>query len=230
MNDETLSLAAGIALGAAAGMTAMYVFDPDLGRRRRAAARDKIKEAQTSTKKTTGVTARDLWNRTVGTVAEACSYFSDREVSDEVVEGRVRAKLGFLVRHPRAVKTHVSGGRVHLSGPVLADEARQLIDGVAAVRGVRSVEDNLEIHKEPGEVSRLQGDKARPAGEVWDIMQRHWSPSTRFLVGAAGTVSLCLIAYSLVDGSQAARSNGQERHSRRAMPSHEEEPTAGWTA
>jgi hypothetical protein len=125
-------------------------------------------------------------------------------VSDEVLEGRVRSKLGFLVRHPSAITTHVSNGRVVLSGPVLSDEAQQLIDGVRRVHGVIGVENSLEVRDTAEQVPGLQGDKPRPAGEVSDIMQRRWSSATRFLVGSAGAVSLGLIAYSFADRSRSS--------------------------
>jgi hypothetical protein len=196
---NVFSVVAGIGIGAAA----MYAMDPELGTRRRALARDKMTEAGSKMRRmrrATGVTARDLRNRSAGILAEFRARFSEKEVSDEVLEGRVRAKLGFLVRHPSAITTQVSNGRVVLSGPILSDEAQQLIDGVGAVRGVTSVRNNLAVYDHAMRVAGLQGDKPKPSGEVWDIMQRHWAPSTRLLVGTAGAVSLGLIAYSLSDG------------------------------
>jgi BON domain len=195
--DNVFSLVTGIGIGA----TAMYVLDPEGGARRRALAQDKITEAGKKMCNAAGVTARDLGNRSAGIMAEFRSRFSANGVDDEVLEGRVRSKLGFLVRHPSAITTQVSQGHVVLSGPVLSDEVPQLIDGVRAVRGVTSVQDNLAVHDNAARVSGLQGDKPKPSGEVWDIMQRRWSPSTRFLVGTAGAVSLGLIAYAFSDGS-----------------------------
>ena len=195
--NNVFSLATGIGIGAAA----MYALDPEGGARRRALARDKMTEAGKKMRRAAGITARDLGNRSAGMMAEFRSRFSKSEVGDEVLEGRVRSKLGFLVRHPSAITTEVSNGRVVLSGPVLSDEVGQLIDGLRAVRGVTSVQDNLAVHDDSARVTGLQGDKPKPCGEVWDIMQRRWSPSTRFLVGTAGAVSLGLIAYSLSDGS-----------------------------
>jgi hypothetical protein len=198
MTNNAFSLIAGIGIGAAA----MYALDPETGERRRALARDKMTKAQRKMRETAGVTARDLSNRSAGVVAGFRSRISAAQVSDEVLEGRVRSKLGFLVRHPSAITTHVSSGRVVLSGPVLADEAQQLVDGVRGVHGVTAVENSLEIHDNAAHVPGLQGDKPKPAGEVSDIMQRRWSPATRFLVGSAGAVSLGLLAYSFSDGSR----------------------------
>ncbi|HKY09714.1 MAG TPA: BON domain-containing protein [Candidatus Binatia bacterium] len=206
--ENVFSLVTGIGVGAAA----MYVLDPAAGTRRRALARDKITETGRKMRRAAGQTARDLGNRSAGAVAEFRSRFSEKEVGDEVLEGRVRSKLGFLVRHPSAITTRVSNGHVVLGGPVLSDEAEQLVDGIRAVRGVISVESNLAVHDKAANVSGLQGDKSRPSGEVWDIMQRRWSPATRFLVATAGAASLGFIAFSFSDGS---------RHS---------QPATGWRA
>ncbi|MGH7928930.1 MAG: BON domain-containing protein [Candidatus Binatia bacterium] len=227
MNDDVVSLVTGIGIGAALGSAAMYVLDPEMGQRRRALARDKMTEAQRKTKNAAAVTARDLRNRTGGMVAEARSRVSDGKVSDDALEGRVRSKLGFLVRHPSAITTHVSEGRVLLSGPVLSDEVEQLIDGVHGVRGVAAVENRLEVHDSPERTPGLQGDRPKPAGEVWDVMQRRWSPSTRFLVGTAGAVSLGMIVYSLSGGSRPSPAPGQQRDWEKAK-TEQAQATAGW--
>lgn len=193
---NAFSILAGIGVGAAA----MYVLDPQQGARRRALARDKVTEAKNRLREAARVTARDLGNRSAGIAAEARSRLFENAVDDEIIEGRVRSKLGFLVRHPSALTVQVAEGRVTLSGPVLSDEVQQLIGGVKAVRGVVGVENNLAVHDDPAQVPALQSDKPKPSGEVWDIMQRRWSPSTRFLVGSAGALSLGLIAYSFADG------------------------------
>lgn len=60
-----------VALGAAAlGAAAMYLLDPQHGRRRRAIARDKVNSAGIKTRKAAERTARDLNNRARGLVAK----------------------------------------------------------------------------------------------------------------------------------------------------------------
>jgi hypothetical protein len=191
-----ISLFGGMGVGAAA----MYVLDPEAGTRRRGVAHDKMIEAGNRMRSVAGVTARDLSNRSAGIVSEVRARFSEKEVDDEVLEGRVRSKLGYLVRQPSAVTTQVSNRQVVLSGSVLSDEVQQLIDGVRAVRGVASVENNLAVHDDAADMHGLETDQPKPSGQVWDIMQRRWSPSTRFLVSTAGAVSLGLIANSFSDG------------------------------
>lgn len=60
-----------VAIGAAAlGAAAMYLLDPEHGRRRRALARDKVNSARIKTRKAAERTARDLNNRARGLVAK----------------------------------------------------------------------------------------------------------------------------------------------------------------
>jgi hypothetical protein len=76
---------------------------------------------------------------------------------------------------------------VTLSGAVRADEVDQLIGEVSAVRGVRAVENRLDVHHEPGDVPELQsGDEPRPTPQKVDLFQRRWSPATRLLVVISG--------------------------------------------
>jgi hypothetical protein len=99
----------------------------------------------------------------------------------------VRARVGAVVGHASSIDVDVHEGRVTLTGPVLTHDADRLVRRVAAVRGVKDVEDRLEVHAEPGNIPGLQGAARAPrGGEVFDLMQRNWSPSTRLLTGAAG--------------------------------------------
>lgn len=174
----------------ALGVLAMYIFDPVSGRRRRALARDKLARLRKAAQQAARVTLRDLKNRTLGTVAEGRAAFLEDRVDDSVLADRVRSKLGFLVRHPSSINVQASEGRVTLSGPVLTDELQQLIAGVASVRGVRDVENDMEVHETGDNVPGLQGDVPKPAGQLLDVFQGRWSPSTRFLLGTAGVTLL----------------------------------------
>ena len=48
------------------------------------------------------------------------------------------------------------------------------------------VENRLEVHEKGDNVPGLQGDIPKPKGQVLDVFQDRWSPTTRFLLGAAG--------------------------------------------
>jgi uncharacterized membrane protein len=105
---------------------------------------------------------------------------------------RVRTTVRGLVSHPNAITVAAEEGRVTLSGPILEAEVEPLIEHVASVPGVAAVENRLEVHREPGNVPGLQGARTfRKSGQVPDIMQINWSPTTRFVAGTfGGTMAL----------------------------------------
>jgi uncharacterized membrane protein len=174
-------------VGAGVGAGLMYFYDPQMGRRRRALTRDQLIHMGHRIDGAVDVTSRDLTNRVVGLWAEMRSSLASEEVSDAVLAERVRSRLGGLVSHPSALEARAEQGRVTLRGPVLRHELDPLLKGVAAVRGVRDVEQHLEVYDEAGDVPALQGQPARRlSGQQLDVMQRHWSPTTRLLMGAAG--------------------------------------------
>ena len=129
-------------IGIGAGL--MFVFDPERGKRRRAMMRDRV----------TG-TANKL-SCTAGKV--------NRDLTDEVLIDRVRSKIGRVVSHAGAVEVAATDGRVTLSGPVLVSEADKLMRGVRLVRGVKDVENQLEVHEQAGDIPALQGPRAVAAG------------------------------------------------------------------
>src|SRR5919108_3855811 len=90
--------------GALLGAAAMYVLDPDRGRRRRALALDKAVLAAREIGDALDVTARDLTNRARGVAAETWANIRRRQVPDVVLEERVRAKLGRVVSHPHSIE------------------------------------------------------------------------------------------------------------------------------
>jgi hypothetical protein len=124
-------------------------------------------------------------HRVTGVAARLRRPFRQESVDDAVLAERVRAQLGRAVSHPRAIEVEVTDGRVCLRGPVIEGEVPRLLSAVRSVRGVREVVSALEQHEEPGDVPALQGGRTTPARpEVW---HREWSPSTRLLIGSAGT-------------------------------------------
>ncbi|MBX6316597.1 MAG: BON domain-containing protein, partial [Isosphaeraceae bacterium] len=169
-------------LGLGAGL--MYYFDPDRGRRRRGLVRDQLQHLAHQVGDALEATARDVWNRTCGLRAEVESRFNDGSAPDDVIEARVRSKLGRVVSHPRAIHVAARGGLVMLSGPILASEVDRLLATVASVRGVSGVEDHLEVHKHPGHHPALQGGVNRSSRRT-PLTPRTWSPATRLLVGLA---------------------------------------------
>jgi hypothetical protein len=181
-NTQKLGLlgSAGLAAGLGAGL--MYLLDPQAGGRRRALARDQAVHGLKKGGVAAGKTARDLANRTRGLVAETGSKLHHEQVDDQVLSDRVRSKMGRLVSHPSAIEVAAQDGCVILSGPVLAEEVDKLLAKVHSVRGVREVENRLEVHESAGNISALQGE-GRTARPLW---QRNWAPTTRLLAGTAG--------------------------------------------
>ncbi|HMH49698.1 MAG TPA: hypothetical protein VK548_05655 [Candidatus Acidoferrum sp.] len=173
--------------GVTAGLGLMYFLDPDQGRRRRALVKDQMVHAAYRTGDAVDATSRDIANRARGAVAELRGRLNQEAVSDDILRDRVRARVGAVVGYASSIEAEVQDGRVTLAGPVLAHDVDRLLRRVAAVRGVQDVDSRLEVHAEPGNVPGLQGAARAPrGGEVFDLMQRDWSPSTRFLTGLTG--------------------------------------------
>jgi len=173
----------------AAGALAMYFLDPQGGRRRRARTRDKIDRAGRRLRDAYDVTLRDTQHRVMGMRAMARRLVRREAVDDATLAGRVRAILGRYVSHPHAIEVEASDGEVALSGPVLAHEVPGLLGAVKGVSGVRRVSNQLIVHKEPGNISSLQGGVPR-RGQRFELLQDNWSPAARFAVGMAGLALL----------------------------------------
>jgi len=204
-----ISLLKGLGLGA--GL--MYLFDPRSGRRRRALIADQVTHLCNEMQDAVGVGARDLGHRMQGVAAETSAMFAHDGADDRVIEERVRAQLGRVASHPRAIRVEAHDGRITLSGPILAGEAARVLSAVARVRGVAGVEDRMAHHESPGDVPALQGGTRR-TGERPELWQRNWSPATRLVLGVAGGVAMTrllagrgglgLIALGLVGAGLAA--------------------------
>jgi BON domain len=149
--DHTARLLLGIACGAAT----MYLLDPDRGRRRRAEVTQQMMRLGNLSGEAIGTTSRDAMNRTRGLLAQIVSWFSSQPADDRVLAERVRSRLGFLVDHPRSISVVANDGRITLSGPILAHEVERLLNDIRRIPGVRQVDNHLDVHQEPGDVSGL---------------------------------------------------------------------------
>jgi uncharacterized membrane protein len=178
-----------ILFSAAAGALAMYFLDPQGGRRRRVRTRDKAEHVARRIRDAYDVTLRDTRHRAMGIKAMGRRILRRGPVDDETLGGRVRAVLGRYVSHPHAVEVTVSDGEVGLAGPILAHEVPGLMRAVKRVDGVRRVSNQLVVHKEPGNVSSLQGGVPR-RGARFELLQENWSPAARLAVGSVGLALL----------------------------------------
>lgn len=185
-------------VGAGVGAALAYVFDPQGGARRRALVRDKMVYGSRKTRDGVNATVRDVANRTRGIAAAARGRFAERGgVDDDRLLERVRARLGRATSHPHAIDVRTFNGEVTLYGPILAHEVEDLLSAVAAVRGVRSVVNELEPHESSEGIPSLQGE-GRRGGPSLDILQGRWAPATPALVGMAAIAAtgVAMMAYS----------------------------------
>lgn len=187
MMDRSTMLASGLAVGA--GL--MYLLDPDQGRRRRALLSDKLSRAGNLTGEAIGTTSRDALNRSRGLAATARSRIrsmvSGEQLDDVVLVERVRSLLGFLVSHPGSIGVVANQGRITLSGPILAREVDRLIRAIEDLPGVTRVDNHLDVHEQPGDISGLQGGPSRRRqGQLFEFWQENWSPTARVSAGVLG--------------------------------------------
>ena len=152
-----MNRALGLVSAAGIGAGVMFLCDPDRGKRRRAELRNKAKHFNRIATDAAGKTGRDVRNRVVGACAQMESLVCGDEVSDDVLQARIRSKLGRIVSHARAIEVQVVDGVAILSGPVLAHEAHPLLDAIQHMNGVKNIENLLELHEEAGDVPALQG-------------------------------------------------------------------------
>jgi uncharacterized membrane protein len=178
----------GLLFGAMLGAVAMYVFDPDKGRRRRAIARDKARSLGGDVVDLVNTAARDVAFRAHGLKAQALRPFRRDGVPDDLVLiERVRAKMGRVVSHPHAIQIGARQGRVTLSGPILGSEVDRLRTAVRSVWGVSEVEDHLAVYPSSDSIPSLQGGGRRPEMRP-ELLQENWTPSLRVAAILGGTL------------------------------------------
>jgi len=177
----------GLISGAAIGAGLMYLADPDRGNTRRSLIRSKLVHRFRLLGDTTDKGIRDLRNRARGTAAEVWCTLKREDVSDDVLVERVRAKIGRAVSHPSALEITARDGRIFVSGPVFENEADDVIDAIYSVRGVRYLENRLQVHKTGENIPGLEGGSGRTRAE---LRQENWAPGTRLLAGVGGAIAL----------------------------------------
>ena len=178
---SNLAFVSGMGLGAGI----MYAFDPDRGNRRRAMAQQKLYRMVRRAGEALDKGVRDLEHRTEGLLFELRSLARRERVTDDVLEQRVRARLGRVACHPSCIEVGASDGHITLAGPVLRGEARAIARAAGHVRGVRSVLSHLEEHDFAENVPGLQGRCERP-GDIPELLQENWAPGTRLVMGGLG--------------------------------------------
>ncbi|MCC6493312.1 MAG: BON domain-containing protein [Pirellulales bacterium] len=178
-----ISFIKGLYLGAGA----IYLLDPQRGRRRRSLLRDQCVHYCHKASRATDVVRRDVGNRMYGAVAEFRGALRRDEPSSETLVARVRAEIGRHVAHASSISVEAVDGRVTLFGSAPAHQAQDLIAAVHRIRGVKQVHSALRLQDQtadnmssPSEsFAHRRRSPHRGSGE-------YWSPALRAVAGAAG--------------------------------------------
>jgi gas vesicle protein len=149
-------------LGAGIGATSMFLLDPARGKRRRALIRDKVARASRKTADAAGASWRNFGNRLVGLQFRTRSFFKHEPVDDATLTERIRAALGRVTAHQRALSVSTKNGCVRLTGNALASEVASIVSTVGRVPGVFGVETDLRTHANADRMPMLKGGLRRP--------------------------------------------------------------------
>lgn len=133
-----------IATAFATGAAAMYFLDPVAGNRRRALVRDKGVAAGHDLEQLTREKSRYAAGRLHGVVAETRSALAASPVGDSQLRDRIRTRLGRLVDDPGEINVDVQAGQVVLRGTASAGEIEDVLETVAAMRGVTGIDSHLQ--------------------------------------------------------------------------------------
>lgn len=163
--------------GAAVGASLMYLADPRLGKRRRAIARDAgVHNARVIGRRAI-VGSRDIGHRLKGVFAKAKGLFKHEPVDDAILNDRVRTEIGRFSSHPN-VEVIVENGFVTLLGPIVNREERSVLKAARSVRGVCGIVNRMKPYEPLQNMARREQQS--------HIMQSHWAPATRIIVGTIG--------------------------------------------
>ncbi len=132
-----------LATGLAAGALAMYMLDPNNGRRRRALVRDKAVAAGHDLGRLSRRTTRQAANHLRGTAARLRARTRHSPLDDEQLHEHIRARLGHTLHHPAHVEVQVDHGHVVLKGTASVEEMDLLVATVSKMQGVHGVENRL---------------------------------------------------------------------------------------
>jgi hypothetical protein len=182
-------------LGAGIGAGLMFLLDPARGARCRALVRDKLTRTSRTTRDAYAATRRDVGNRLSGAAAEVHARIQPDTADDRTIAARVRARLGRVCSHPRAIQVRSANGVVTLSGDVLAADVDAVERAVSRVRGVADIRNQLTVHDGDEGVPALQGRSPRP-GRWSSWIAGSWSPTSMVLAGVGAAASVVAAAGS----------------------------------
>ncbi|HET8819069.1 MAG TPA: BON domain-containing protein [Xanthomonadaceae bacterium] len=163
-----------IATAFATGAAAMYFLDPVAGNRRRALVRDKGVAARHDVEQFARAKSKRAVDKVHGVVAETRSTLAAAPVGDAQLRERIRTRLGRMVDRPGDIEVDVLAGQVALRGTASAEEIDDVLETVAAMRGVTAIDNHLVQTSEAG---RDDG-AVRPYGNGITATADSTSPST----------------------------------------------------
>lgn len=171
--------------GLSLGAIAMYLADPERGPQRRAAARETLRDAVSSTGDVLDLARRDLGSRVQGLRAQADTTLSrsKEQLDDQLLKARVRQQIATTVTQPSAIEIEARQGCVTLSGRVPTNERQYLLDAVRRVDGVVQIEDFLTVQDQSTTYANRQGTSSYQAETGEDA----WLPAIRTIVMLAGS-------------------------------------------
>lgn len=177
--------------GAIAGASYMYFADPERGRRRRAQLKDSMTRLRSDGAWLREKGIADLEHRAQGVVAQVRHRLTglDGQEDDEKTVARVRSAIGHVCSHPHALLVTAHEGQVSISGPVLKEEADEIVAQAIRVAGVSDVEDRMSRHEVTDGIPALQGE-ARGGGPYTMFGAHPWRPGERLLALAGGSALL----------------------------------------
>jgi uncharacterized membrane protein len=172
------------------GAAAIYLTDPEKGQKRRSALMKNAERLLESAKHQGEKTLKDTQHHVTGMAARFWSTMKAEQVSDRVIEERIRARMGRIVLRPRKIHVVCDQGVATLWGQAQKNEIYALVHAVKLVPGVKEVQDHLDVC-EPEANPANDSDRLHQARKETRL---NWSPSKRLLVGATGAA---LAAYGV---------------------------------
>jgi uncharacterized membrane protein len=170
---------AGIGLGV--GAAATYFGNPKRGARRRAAL---ARGTEHLCERATGEVRRsllDAQHHLTGISARLSSSLTAANPPEQVLEARIRSRIGRVLSQPRKVHVVCDRGLVTLWGGVPENEIYELLRVVRDVPGVKDIQEHLDTYEQEFQHHDLDSlNHARRESRL------NWSPARRMLVGSAG--------------------------------------------
>lgn len=168
--QSTYKSPAAMLVGACAGAALMYICDPQQGSRRRALIRDQLRRGLHAGCERTAAAVKDLRHRSQGLMARGRRGLQHELVADDVLQAQARSRLGHVVDYAHAIDIAVQDGRVRLTGPILSRDLTELLRQIRRLPGVQHIDNQLEVHDEPGNVPALQGALAESeSNDAWRV-------------------------------------------------------------